>query len=114
VFEPHSVHGQTLNRFLSAAQVEPPRTHLVRFAETAIGLAEAGVGIAIVDEFSAMSVDTTRAVVLPLEGGELFQVYLHRNLERMQSRFMRLLEAALRRELPAPPPAKPATDPRQP
>jgi DNA-binding transcriptional LysR family regulator len=114
VFEPHSVHGQMLNRFLSAAQVEPPRTHLVRFAETAIGLAEAGVGITIVDEFSAMSADTTRAVVLPLEGGELFQVYLHRNLERMQSRFMRLLEAALRRELPAPPPAKPATDPRQP
>jgi DNA-binding transcriptional LysR family regulator len=101
VFEPHSVHGQMLNGFLSSERVEPQRTHVVRFAETAIGLAEAGVGIAVVDEFSAMSVNPARATVIPIEGGGLFQVYVHRNLERVQSRFMHLLEAALRQELTA-------------
>jgi DNA-binding transcriptional LysR family regulator len=99
VFEPHSVHGQMLNRFLSTGQVEPRRTHVVRFAETAIGLAEASVGVAMVDEFSAMSVDRTRVAVVPIADGELFEVYVHRNLERVQSRFMRLLETALRHEL---------------
>jgi DNA-binding transcriptional LysR family regulator len=99
VFEPHSVHGQMLNRFLSTGQVEPRRTHVVRFAETAIGLAEASVGVAMVDEFSAMSVDRTRVAVVPIANGELFEVYVHRNLERVQSRFMRLLETALRHEL---------------
>jgi DNA-binding transcriptional LysR family regulator len=85
VFEPHSVHGQMLNRFLSTGQVEPRRTHVVRFAETAIGLAEASVGVAMVDEFSAMSVDRTRVAVVPIANGELFEVYVHRNLERVQS-----------------------------
>jgi len=101
IFEPHSVHGQMLNRFLSTAHIEPPRTHVVRFAETAIGLAEAGAGIAVIDEFSAMSVDLTRVTVLPIQGSDLFQVYVHRNLERVQSRFMHLLETALRQELTA-------------
>ena len=39
--------------------------------------------------------------MIPIEGGGLFQVYVHRNLERVQSRFMHLLEAALRQELTA-------------
>lgn len=102
VFEPHSAHSQMLNRFLSTGQVEPRRTHVVRFAETAIGLAEAGVGVALVDEFSAMSADRARVATIPIEGGELFEVYVHRSLERVQSRFMQLLETALRHELAAP------------
>jgi DNA-binding transcriptional LysR family regulator len=84
---------------LRTGEVEPQRTHVVRFAETAIGLAEAGVGIALVDEFSAMSANPARVAAIPIEGGELFEVYVHRSLERVQSRFMQLLETALRNEL---------------
>ena len=101
VFEPQSVHGQMLSRFLNTGSVTPRKTHVVRFAETAIGLAEAGVGIAVVDEFSAASVDRSSVRVLPTTFDGMFQVYLHRNVERVQSRFMQLLAAALRDELSA-------------
>ena len=99
MFEPQSVHGQMLSRFLNTGSVTPRKTHVVRFAETAIGLAEAGVGIAVVDEFSAASADRSRVTVLPTTFDGIFQVYLHRNVERVQSRFMQLLAAALREEL---------------
>lgn len=101
VFEPGSVHGRMLDRFLGAAAVTPGKTHVVRFAETAIGLAEAGVGIAVVDEFSAAAADRSRVRVLPTAFDGAFEVYLHRNVERVQSRFMPLLDAALRREVEA-------------
>jgi DNA-binding transcriptional LysR family regulator len=101
VFEPQSVHGQMLERFLSTGGVPPRQTHVVRFAETAIGLAEAGVGIAVVDEFSAAATDRSKASILPTTFEGTFQVYLHRNIERVQSRFLRLLEAGLRREAKA-------------
>lgn len=101
VFEPQSVHGQMLGRFLGTGAVPPRKTHVVRFAETAIGLAEAGVGIAVVDEFSAASADRSRVRILPTSFDGVFQVYLHRNVERVRSRFMHLLDAALRRELDA-------------
>jgi len=99
VFEPQSVHGQMLERFLSAGGVPPRQTHVVRFAETAIGLAEAGVGVAVVDEFSAASADLSKVSVLATTFDGTFQVFLHRNIDRVQSRFLRLLDAGLRREV---------------
>jgi DNA-binding transcriptional LysR family regulator len=99
VFEPQSVHGQMLERFLSAGGVPPRQTHVVRFAETAIGLAEAGVGVAVVDEFSAAAADRSKVSVLPTMFDGAFQVFLHRNAERVQSRFLGLLDAGLRREV---------------
>jgi hypothetical protein len=44
-------------------------------------------------------VDRSSVTVLPTTFDGMFQVYLHRNVERVQSRFMQLLAAALRDEL---------------
>src|SRR3712207_415601 len=47
VFEPQSVHGQMLSRFLNTGSVTPRKTHVVRFAETAIGLADTACALPI-------------------------------------------------------------------
>jgi DNA-binding transcriptional LysR family regulator len=98
-FEPRSVHGQLMSRFLGAGSVTPRRTHLVRFAETAVGFAEAGVGVALVDEFSALSADKDRVAIVPTSFDSFFQVHLNRHVASAQSQLMRLLEDGLRRAL---------------
>jgi DNA-binding transcriptional LysR family regulator len=97
--EPHSVHGQMMSYFLSTGSISPRRTHLVRFAESAIAFAEAGIGLALVDEFSALSADARRVTIVPTTCERPFQVYLNRNLARPQSQFIPLLEAGLRAAL---------------
>lgn len=87
VFEAQSVHGQAINAFLAQGGVALARTHLVRFAESAAALAEAGLTLALVDAFSAMSVRREKVVVLPTTATRRFEVYLHRVLERQQARF---------------------------
>ena len=98
-FEPHTVHGQVMARFLDLASAAPGRTHLVRFAESAVGLAEAGIGIALVDEFSASSADLARVVVRPVAFPPAFEIFLHVNQERPVSHFTDLFEHALSRRL---------------
>jgi DNA-binding transcriptional LysR family regulator len=60
IFQPRSVHGDMLASLLGDADLRPSRTHLVRFAETAVALVEQGIGVSIVDEFSARAADLTR------------------------------------------------------
>lgn len=96
VFEPQSVHGMAVDSVLRAGGVVPERTHVVRFAETAIGLAEAGVGIAVVDAFSALAADRSKVAVRRLDHPPLFEVYLHRQIERARSQIMQRFEAVLR------------------
>jgi DNA-binding transcriptional LysR family regulator len=96
VFEPHSVHGLAVDAVLRAGGVTPTRTHVARFAETAIGLAEAGIGIAVVDAFSALAADRTRVAVRPLDHPPPYELHLHRPIERARSRLIQRLEALLR------------------
>jgi DNA-binding transcriptional LysR family regulator len=96
VFEPQSVHGVAVDTVLRAGKITPQRTHVVRFAETAIGLAEAGIGIAIVDAFSALAADRTKVSVRRLDHPPLYEVYLHRQIERARSRLIQRFETALR------------------
>jgi DNA-binding transcriptional LysR family regulator len=77
-FEPRSVHGEALAAILGEAAVTPRRTHLVRFAETAVGLVEAGLGCTIVDRFSAETADPARVAAIPLGTAQRFRVHLHR------------------------------------
>jgi DNA-binding transcriptional LysR family regulator len=78
-FEPRSVHGDALAVILSEVRLVPRRTHLVRFAETAVGMVEAGVGCAIVDEFSAETADPARVATLRLTATNArFAVHVHR------------------------------------
>ncbi len=99
VFEPHTVHGQAIARFLGSADVSLGRTHQARFAESAVGLAEAGLGIALVDEFSALSADQGRVAVKPVAFDPVFDIFLHVNHERPVSHFTQLFQRELTRQL---------------
>jgi DNA-binding transcriptional LysR family regulator len=78
VFETLSVHGEMLQRVLRDHGIKPERLHVVRFAESAIALAEAGVGATIVDAFSAAAANRDRAAVLPIATERHFEVFMHR------------------------------------
>lgn len=99
VFEPQSIHGRIVDAVLRDGGVTPGRTHVARFAESAIGLAEAGLGLAIVDRFSALAADHTRVAVLPLDHPASYSVFLHRQVERAQGLLTRHFEIALRAEI---------------
>ena len=99
VFEPQSVHGQVVDAVLRDGGVVPERTHVARFAETAIALAEAGLGLAIVDRFSALAANRDAVALLPLDHPAQYEVFLHRNVERARSRLVQHFEAALRAEI---------------
>lgn len=96
VFEPQSVHGRAVDAVLRAGGIRPMRTHVTRFAETAIGFAEAGIGVAIVDAYSALSADRAKVAVRRLDHPPPYEVYLHRQVERARSRLIQRFEAALR------------------
>lgn len=105
IFEPRSVHGEMLAGTLSDAGMHPMRSHLVRFAESAIGLAEAGLGVTIVDEFSARSADRSRVRLLSLDTTRRYDVHYHRGLGQGigggAERFEALLRQTLQRDIPS-------------
>jgi DNA-binding transcriptional LysR family regulator len=80
VFQPRSVHGDMAAGILSDHGLRPARTHMVRFAETAVALVEAGIGVCIVDEFSARAADMSRLRCLPVPTSRLYEAYLHHPL----------------------------------
>jgi DNA-binding transcriptional LysR family regulator len=86
VFEPVSVHGEMLSRVLRDHDIKPSRMHVVRFAETAIALAEAGIAVTIVDNFSAAAANSDRVAVLPIATDRRFEVFLHRQPSGTSSR----------------------------
>lgn len=104
VFEDWSVHGQMLNAFLARAEARPGRTHHVRFAESAAALAEAGLAVAVIDPFSALSARRDRVAILPVVVERVFDVYLHRVVDRAQGRFLKTFETLLAEGIAALPP----------
>lgn len=98
VFQPRSVHGDMAAGILSDHGLRPARTHLVRFAETAVALVEAGVGVCIVDEFSARAADPSRLRCLPVATERRYEAYVHRPLAapaELTERFERCLKGEL-------------------
>ncbi|WP_159998793.1 LysR substrate-binding domain-containing protein [Roseomonas sp. 18066] len=93
VFDPHSVHGRMIEGFLG--DVTPGARHLVRFAESAAALAEAGIAVALIDAFSAMAIRGGQVAVRSTTTEARFDVYLHRVLDRLQARFLPDFEALL-------------------
>lgn len=93
VFDPQAVHGRMVDGFLGA--VAPGTRHLVRFAESAAALAEAGIAIALIDAFSAMAIRPELVAVRPTTAAARFDVYLHRVLDRLQARLLPDFEALL-------------------
>lgn len=95
VFEPLSVHGEMLGRVLRDRNVKPAHMHVVRFAESAIALAEAGLGATIVDRFSAAAANRERVAVLPIATERHFEVFLHRGPGDASGRQIEAFQAAL-------------------
>lgn len=99
IFEPRSVHGEMLGGVLSDAGMHPSRSHLVRFAESAIALSEAGLGATIVDEFSARAANPNRVRLLELATERRFDVHYHRSLGQGLGGGAERFEALLREAL---------------
>jgi DNA-binding transcriptional LysR family regulator len=95
VFEALSVHGEMLQRVLRDHGVKPERLHVVRFAESAIALAEVGVGATIVDSFSAAAANRDRAAMLPIATERHFEVFMHRAPGDASGRQIEAFQAAL-------------------
>jgi DNA-binding transcriptional LysR family regulator len=73
-----------------------PRIGVIgQFAESAIGLTQAGLGIAVVDEFTAMDAASDRLVVVPLPPVPRFHIHLSHNGSVVRSRFAMIFEAML-------------------
>ena len=99
VFRELSAHGEAMAAIFQQHEIHPRRTHGVRFAESAIALAEAGLGATIVDEFSAGAALTSRVRCLPIDSAIRFPVYLHRGLASGVGTVADAFEVELRREL---------------
>lgn len=95
-FEPHAVHARLAHGFFAAQQVKPARTHMARFADAAVALAEAGIGIAIVDQITALGADESLVRPRPLAFDGGLSVYFHRSLHRTRSRLCATFERSLR------------------
>jgi DNA-binding transcriptional LysR family regulator len=73
-----------------------PRVSVVgQFAESAIGLTRAGLGLAIVDEFTAMDAASDEVTVRPLDLVPRFHVHINRNRNAIQSRMATTFEEIL-------------------
>lgn len=96
-FESHTPHGRIVDDFFRQAGLAPAFTSTVRFAESACALAEQGVGIALVDEFTLSGNVFPSLVALPVKYRRPFRIYFHRlaahPMSRAGGRFRDLLAA---------------------
>jgi DNA-binding transcriptional LysR family regulator len=95
-FEPHAVHGRLVHDFFAAHRITPRRTHMARFADAAVALAEAGIGVAIVDQITALGADAALVRARPLAFDGVLSAYFHRPSHRAQSRLCATFERSVR------------------
>lgn len=80
-FRRDTPHGLAIERMFEAAEIELEVATVVRFAETAVAFVANGMGVALVDSFTALHAhaDTVRFVEFAAPGS--LPVYINRNLE---------------------------------
>lgn len=88
-------HSRLVQELFGELGATPTVSVVARFAELAIGLTGAGLGLAIVDEFTAMDAASSRVAVRPLSGPPRFHIHLSRSRNVASSRFARTLEQAV-------------------
>ena len=93
--EPDTPHGRLVRELFGEIGAAPRIGVTTRFAETAIGLTEAGLGVAVVDEFTAMGAASPRTAVRPVDAAPRFHVHLNRGSGAARSRFAATFEAEL-------------------
>lgn len=91
-------HGRVVDDLFRGAGLAYRVPTRVRFAESAIALASEGLGIALVDEFTAMDAPSNLRMV-PIRNAAKFGVYLLWNRDQPRSRRVSDLEAAIRMSL---------------
>jgi DNA-binding transcriptional LysR family regulator len=104
---PGTPHRRMVEAVFAEIGAEPRIGVIGQFAESAIGLTQAGLGIAVVDEFTAMDAASDRLVVVPLPPVPRFHIHLSHNGSVVRSRFAMIFEAMLLDLLRARPPLGP-------
>lgn len=97
--ETGSPHEQLVQYLFAEVHARPTSSVIARFAELAIGLTAAGLGVAVVDEFTALNAGSAEIEVRPIEGEARFHVHLSRSSVQPKSRFAAAFETELRRRL---------------
>jgi DNA-binding transcriptional LysR family regulator len=92
---PGTPHRRMVDEVLAEAGATPRVSVVAQFAESAIGLARAGLGLAVVDEFTAMDAESDRLAVVPLAPVPRFYIHLSWNRGTVRSRFAVIFEAML-------------------
>lgn len=88
-------HSRLVHDLFEEMDAAPTVAVVARFAELAIGLTGAGLGLAVVDEFTAMDAASARVAVRPLSGPPRFHVHLSRSRNKESSRFAIAFREAL-------------------
>lgn len=99
-FEPGSTHGNAIRMIERTAGISFRFKTFVRFAETAIALAEQGLGVALVDEFTAMGARRLSETTLPLVEEVPFTLYANCHQFNPLSSYGKEFLRALRRIVP--------------
>ena len=98
-FVPESAHGRMIQSIAKNAGVSFRFTTIVRFAETALFLAEQGLGVALIDEFTAMGAHRSIGVTRPLADETNLTLYANTNLHNPPSApgmdFLRVLRSEI-------------------
>ena len=98
-FDDDTPHGRLIADLFAPAGARPLASIGVRFAETALNMVSTGLGVAVVDEFSAMGATGLPVAVRPMRGSPVFGVHLNRAAASGGSRFVDELGDELRRRL---------------
>jgi DNA-binding transcriptional LysR family regulator len=80
-FRPDTPHGRIIAQMFSDAGVDLEVATYVRFAETAVAFVAHGMGIALVDSFTAMQAHAESVRFLEFDQPGLLPVYVSRNVE---------------------------------
>lgn len=94
-------HGRLVATLFPPGVRRPATSIGVRFAETALNLVSTGMGVAVVDEFSAMGASGLPVEVRPVRGSPSFGVHLNRAAAAGASRWVDELGQELRHRLAA-------------
>ena len=94
LFEHSGPHSAAIDNFFGGCHYMAGTTY-IRVSDAAVGLAAEGLGIALVDGFTAMDWLPPGLVRLPLVNAPEFQARLYWNRERPGSKFVDLLHKTL-------------------
>ncbi|WP_349631421.1 LysR substrate-binding domain-containing protein [Bradyrhizobium sp. BR 10289] len=98
-FEPNTPHGAMVSRLFEKERLTARVDFLVRHIETAIGLVANGVGIALVDEFSAAEPWRLPISIVRVKNSPPLSLHLSWSKDIVRSQFFKRFEASLMRSL---------------